>query len=304
MYAARLKRPTPFVDKTLYTSWNALCISAYLDAARTLDLLDARHFALRSLDRILAEVWDTEAGLQHVVAYSEHYAQRRVTPGYLDDYAYTAIACVDAYEATADLSYFRAACRIAEQMIRRFYDHANGGFFDSEPGKASLGVLGTPRKAFQDSPTPAGNPMAAIALLRLHTYTAQAEFRDKAQTTLELLGGVAGQYGIFAASYGLAAALFRVPHEQVVVIGEDAVADELLRRALRGQRAGRSILKLTFNEVTEPNLPTTLATTLPHLRAVKEGKSCAVVCAHASCYPPAYSTEDLDERLSSSTSTA
>ena len=35
----------------------------------------------------------------------------------------------------------------------------------------SLGVLSTRRKPLQDSPTPAGNPMAAIALLRLHHYT-------------------------------------------------------------------------------------------------------------------------------------
>ncbi len=36
MYATRLRRPTPYVDKTVYVSWNALCISAYLQAARVL----------------------------------------------------------------------------------------------------------------------------------------------------------------------------------------------------------------------------------------------------------------------------
>ena len=36
--------------------------------------------------------------------------------------------------------------------------------------KAALGILGTRRKPFQDSPTPAGNSAAAIALLRLHGY--------------------------------------------------------------------------------------------------------------------------------------
>ena len=36
MYAARLQRPTPYVDKTVYTGWNALSISAYLEAAKGL----------------------------------------------------------------------------------------------------------------------------------------------------------------------------------------------------------------------------------------------------------------------------
>ena len=38
LYAARLQRPTPFVDKTVYVSWNAMCVSAYLQAAQALGL--------------------------------------------------------------------------------------------------------------------------------------------------------------------------------------------------------------------------------------------------------------------------
>src|SRR6266478_66040 len=55
MYAARLLRPTPYVDKTVYAGWNAMCVSAYLEAAKALDLGHVRSFALRSLDRLLSE---------------------------------------------------------------------------------------------------------------------------------------------------------------------------------------------------------------------------------------------------------
>ncbi|MBV9087191.1 MAG: thioredoxin domain-containing protein, partial [Acidobacteriaceae bacterium] len=149
MYAARLRRPTPYVDKTVYVNWNSLCVSAYLQASRVLGLDDARHFALRSLDRILAEAWHgdgTSAGkLRHVVAYSDPDAQYRNVNGLLDDYAYTAIACLDAYETTADLSYFTFARRIADAMIQRFHDDAAGGFFDAEAGAPGneLGALAT-----------------------------------------------------------------------------------------------------------------------------------------------------------------
>src|SRR5205807_6998963 len=71
MYAARLKRQTPYIDKTVYTNWNALFVSAYLKTAAVLDLEESRHFALRSLDRILGEAWNPQSGLKHVVAYSE-----------------------------------------------------------------------------------------------------------------------------------------------------------------------------------------------------------------------------------------
>src|SRR5579863_8310090 len=202
LYAARLQRPTPYLDKTVYVGWNGLCISAYLEAAKILDLAEARRFALRSLDRLIAEAWrsgdasatgtQAQGRLLHVVAYSDPKAERRDIAGLLDDYAFTALACLDAYEATADLSYFKFARAIGDAMIARFFDATSGGFFDSEPmAGVRLGVLATPRKPLQDSPTPAGNPMAAIALLRLHHYTGEAGYREKAEETLETFSGVA-----------------------------------------------------------------------------------------------------------------
>src|SRR5437763_11711713 len=83
MYSARLRRPTPYVDKTVYVGWNSLCISAYLEASKALKLDQARHFALRSLDRILAEAWQPGQGLKHVVAYSDSAGERRIVPGLL-----------------------------------------------------------------------------------------------------------------------------------------------------------------------------------------------------------------------------
>ena len=50
--------------------------------------------------------------------------------------------------------------------------------------------------------------MAAIALLRLHQYTGDEAYRDKAEQTLEAFGGIAGQFGIFAATYGIAVTHF------------------------------------------------------------------------------------------------
>jgi uncharacterized protein YyaL (SSP411 family) len=301
MYAARLKRPTPYVDKTVYTGWNALCVSAYLEAAKALSLDSARHFALRSLDRILADAWNPDYGLQHVVAYADPAAEGRVIPGLLDDYAFTAVACLDAYEATADLSYFHFAQRIADRMIDRFFDAVSGGFFDSplpaDGAEKPLGILGTRRKPFQDSPTPAGNSVAAIALLRLYGYTNQTAYREKAEQTLAVLAGLAGRFGIFAATYGIAAVHLSHPHAQVIVIGEDNLADQLAGVAGNIFAFHQSSLKLAANKAVPQNLPPALAETIPQLPAVKEGKSVAVVCAGFSCQPPVSDPDQLRRSL-------
>ncbi|HEV8047841.1 MAG TPA: thioredoxin domain-containing protein [Terriglobales bacterium] len=300
MYAARLQRPTPYVDKTVYAGWNALCISAYIQAAEVLKLKDAEHFALRSLDRLLSEGWRPETGLLHVLAYSDVSAQRREIPGVLDDYAFTVVACLDAYEATADLSYFNFAKRIGDAMVERFFDPLSGGFFDT--GKPSVdekvfGVLGTRRKPFQDSPTPAGNSVAAIALLRLHAYTNDPGLRDKTEQTIEIIAGLAGQYGLFAATYGIAAVQLLHPHTQVVIVGNDELAKRLYDAAIASYAANKAVIKLEANQAVPQNLPPALAESIPQLPGVREGKTIAVICSGFTCQPPVSDPAELARLL-------
>jgi uncharacterized protein len=325
MYAARLQRPTPYIDKTVYVAWNSMSVSAYLEAAKVLRLDDARHFALRSLDRVLAQAWKhgsssaagkmssqaPEAGrLLHVVAYSDANAEHREVPGLLDDYAAAALACLDAYEATADLSYFKFAHAIAAAMIARFFDATSGGFFDAEPASEgkSLGVLATRRKPIQDSPTPAGNPLAAIVLLRLHDYLGDAAYRDKAEQTLEVFAGVAGQMGIFAATYGIAVAHLLEPYLQVVVIEAegsqgkvegktDEKADELTAVANSAFLFNKSVIRFKASQAVAANLPPALAAAIPNLPQLKTGNSFAVLCSGFSCQPPVIDADELRKQL-------
>jgi len=306
MYAARLQRQAPYVDKTVYVGWNSLCISAYLEAARVLGLDNARRFALRSLDRVLAQALhhasaDSPARLLHVVAYSDPKAEHREVAGLLDDYAFTALACLDAYETTADLSYFKFAHAIVDAMIARFCDATSGGFFDAQPaadGK-SLGVLATRRKPLQDSPTPAGNPMAAIALMRLHHYTGDAGYRDKAEQTLETFAGVAEQFGIFAATYGIAVLHFLESPVQVVVIAEenDRHAGELCAAALAPFAFTKTVLRLSPNQAVPQNLPPLLAETIPNLPQLHSGQPLAVLCSGTACQPPITDAKELKREL-------
>jgi hypothetical protein len=314
LYAARLQRPTPFVDKTVYVNWNAMCVSAYLQAAQVLPpqhaksgragdpggLDDARKFALRSLDRILSEAWDGARGLAHVIAYADPNAGKRFVAGMLDDYAFTVLACLDAYEVTGDISYFNFARRIADAMITRFADAKSGGFFDTESSleeKLQLGVLSTRRKPFQDAPTPAGNPSAAIALLRLHAYTNEAKYREVAELTLAVFAGAAEQFGIYAGTYGIAATWLSRPHTQVVVVGEDDNAAALLQAAIAPFAVNKSVVHLTDSEAVAQNLPPVLAETIPNLPALKEKLSVAIVCSNFACQPSVESPEELSKIL-------
>jgi uncharacterized protein YyaL (SSP411 family) len=299
LYAARLQRATPYVDKTIYTGWNAMMVSAYLEAAAVFGLQEARQFALKSLDRVLTEAWEKDAArLQHVIAYSDPKSQKRPLAGSLDDYAFTVSACLDAYALTADLTYFRFAHDIANAMLKRFADNENGGFFDADASTDPallLGALTARRKPLQDAPTPAGNPAAAIALLKLHELTNDDQYRASAESTLKCFAGIVDHFGIFAGTYGIALRMFVTPHTQVVIVGADANADLLHAVALKPFFLTKSVIRLR-NAAAE-NLPPALAQTIPHLPEVKAGKSCAVICSGFACQPAITAPSQLEAEL-------
>jgi uncharacterized protein len=288
LLANRLRRITPYIDTTMYVSWNAMFVSAYLDAARVLGGAigdNCRDFALKTLDRMLREAWSESRGLTHRIGGP-------ALEGSLDDQVFGVHALLDAYEATLEPRYFQAAQRTLDFTMEAYADTQTGGFFDRPTDARPLGGLDVRRKPFQDSPTPGGNSVAAIALIRMHAFTGDERYRSFAQKTLEAFAGIAPQYGLFAATYGLAAMLFARHPLQVVITGraDDLAAKALETAANRVYRFGKAVLRFTPNgsdgsapSALAAKLPQALKETIPHLPADKAN---AVVCAGETCLPP------------------
>jgi len=289
LLAARLPRPTPFIDKTMYVSWNAMFVSAYLDAARVLGGSlgsSSRTFALKTLDRMLKEVWSESRGFGHRIGGP-------ALEGSLDDQVFSVLALLDAFEATLDPRYFTAAQKTMDLAIARYGDAEGGGFFDRPSDAAPMGGLDVRRKPFQDSPTPSANSVAAIALIRRHSFTGDDRYHNFAKKTLEAFAGIVPQYGLFAATYGLAATLFAHHPIQVVITGDsnDPTAQALEAAAHRVFRFGKSVLRFSSDKgFYLNNLSGTLKETVPHLPA---DKPLAVVCSGQTCLPPTSDPEQL-----------
>jgi uncharacterized protein YyaL (SSP411 family) len=299
LLAARALRPAPFIDRTLYTGWNALAASAYLETARILRNDAAREFALLTLDRLLNEAWNGDQLLSHVIAYGDGPAGAAIPerpPGTLDDYAFTIHACLDAWLVTGKMSFYRVAIRLADAMIVRFYDQTAGAFDDAakpEGGAAALGALAARRKPVQDSPTPAGNPMAAAALLRLEVLSGRREFREIAECTLNYFAGIVEHFGLYAGSYGLALERLLLDPVEVVVVGSGADAERLEDLALDGFAANKTVVRIATQRLTPSGLPEELARTLLPVPRPAEAKAWALVCRKRSCLPPITSVDEL-----------
>jgi uncharacterized protein YyaL (SSP411 family) len=129
----------------------------------------------------------------------------------------------------------------------------------------------------------------------MHAITDDPRYYDFAQKTLEAFAGIAPQYGMFAATYGLAATLFARHPMQVVITGraDDPAAHALEAAAHQVYRFGKSVLRVT-PEVQQLHLAGALKETLPHLPT---DKAVAVVCMGQTCLPPTSDPEQLAAML-------
>jgi uncharacterized protein YyaL (SSP411 family) len=300
---ARQSRLTPFIDRTMYTGWNAMAVTAYLEAARVLRLDAAREFALKTLDRLLVQAWDGASELAHVIAYPDGPDDRKPharVEGNLDDYAFTVHACVDAWLGTGKIAYYHSAMTLATAMVAHFFDRTAGAFVDTpldRPDSARLGALTARRKPLQDSPTPAGNPTAASALLRLEALSGKQEFREIAEDTLASFAGIVEHFGLYAGSYALALIRLLLDPVQVVVVGRGTEAGNMEALATARFAVNKTVIRLQARQLTAETLPEALADTVIHVPQPEGVSAWALVCRGKTCLPPIDSSEELLEAL-------
>jgi uncharacterized protein YyaL (SSP411 family) len=185
LLAARIRRETPFIDRTLYTSLNGMLISSYFHAFEVLGDEEARSFGVKSLGRILGERL-VNGRLLHV----------ENIPAILDDYIHLIDAVIGGYEATAEKRYLTLADELMQTCLAKFLDKEEGGFFDTEQE-----VLGARLKRMEDTPHPSANTLAILLLQKLSLMTGKDEYREAAERALKIFVDLAREIGVHAGAY-------------------------------------------------------------------------------------------------------
>jgi len=182
----------PYVDKNLYTSWNALMISAYLEASFVIQEMPLREFALKSLDRLMRINYKAGIGMYHFYDGSPN------VPNQLADQIQTVRALCDAYEATGDRKFLSLGEELIGVATSKLYDVEHGGFFDTVVDPNAPGFLSKPAKPLDE------NSVAARVLIRLHHLTGKDAYRKQAEDSLKRFVEIFPQFGLMAADYAMA----------------------------------------------------------------------------------------------------
>jgi len=267
----RAERVPPARDDKILTSWNALMIGAFAEAAKVLGRDDYRAAAERGLafvrtrlmrdDRLLRTFKDGEAKLN----------------AYLDDYAFTLNAALDVYEATFDPAHVATARALGEALIDRYEDREQGGFFFTSADHEDL--VHRPKPSF-DGSIPSGNAAAALGLLRLYHYVGDTRFLEPAERTLRCFSG-AMQAQPFGFAQMLAAAdLYQRKPREVVVVGR---ADDPARRDLLA-RLHQELIPDKIVVAVEPDAGERLP--VAEGKTQVDGRTTVYVCHAYTCSAP------------------
>ena len=120
---------------------------------------------------------------------------------------------------------------------------------------------------------------------------------ELAEDTLEAFAGVAGQFGIYAGTYGLASVWMALAHTQVVVIGEGPVADELYAEALAPFALNKIVLRVKDAAKLHETLPPSLAEPISAIPGLQQVSAVAMLCSGFACQPPIHTAGELRQAL-------
>jgi uncharacterized protein len=194
----RAARTPPGLDDKRLTAWNALMISALADAATELALQGAPQLApapdaarlldaAQACERFIARDLRDASG-RLLRTYSQGEAK---IDAYLEDHALLLEALIVLFEATCDEDYLTRAQALAGEMIERFADPQQGGFFATASDAQRLIAR---RKDLEDAPLPSGSSSAALGLFRLSQLTGEHEYERHAVSVLRLVHEIAPRH--------------------------------------------------------------------------------------------------------------
>ena len=229
----RAQREAPYVDRTVYVSWNAMAASAYLAAYRAIGGEQLLELAQRVTEFLLGHCHRPKAGMCRY-----HDGQPQLF-GLLGDQAYMVRALLDLHEASGEAYYLNTAEEIAAFVCERLSSE-RGGFRDRPSEADALGALRVETRPFIENSVMGGN------LARMARLTGKQDYLELARSTLEAFAPDYADYGYFAASYALAVERVLQDPVEMVIVGSplDTRARELRVGCLRIYEPRRELIQL------------------------------------------------------------
>jgi len=272
LFEYRSKRIRPTTDDKILCSWNALMISAYVNAFKATANSHYLDGALQTSRFMERELLKSDGSLYRV--FKDGKAS---IDAFLDDYALLAEAFTELYQVTFDIHWLQLAEQLTEYVLTHFSNEKQDMFYYTSDKAEGLVAR---KYEYSDNVIPASNSVFAHVLYRLGLLLEKTEYLTIAQKMLQQVLGDTIEHGAYYANWAQLLGRFVFSDIEIAVNGCNAVekARELQRLYLPTTVVAGGILE---------NLP------LLKNRLV-DGKTLIYICENKSCNLP---TEDIDQAI-------
>jgi uncharacterized protein YyaL (SSP411 family) len=279
---ARQHRVRPGTDDKVLTSWNALALLAFAEAARYLKRSDYLAVAIRNAAFVKDQLFKDQRLLR---SWREGVARQ---DAFLEDHAALILALLALYQSTFDNSWFQFAYRLTTQMVEAFPD-PQGGFFDTRHDTEA--VLVRP-KDIQDNATPCGSSLATRALQHMSAFTGNTTWSDTADAMLASIQAAARRYPTAFANWLCAADFAFSDVLEIAVVGESSQTQTQDLLASIWKQFRPNVVVAAGKQPIDPEAPPFLFD-----RLMLDGQPAAYVCRNFICKLPVTSPAKLIELL-------
>ncbi len=289
LFAARKKRPRPYLDDKILVNWNGLMISSLALGSRVLNNPGYRQAAEKAAQFILEKLIDKNGRLLH--RYREGEAG---IPGTIEDYAFFIHGLYDLYEASFNIRYLKESKHLTREMLRFFWDNADGGFFFTAHDAEKLLLR---QKEIYDGAIPSGNAIALLDLIRIGRLTIEKDFESKAEELLKAFSGKITRLPRSFTQILISLDFVLGPSKEIIIAGErDSRDTEEMTRRIYKRFIPNKVVAFRPSSGKESEMVIRL---IPFLKdqVALHGKATAYVCINYVCKFPTNSIEKLDALL-------
>ena len=174
LWEYRENRIPPLLDDKIITAWNAMMIKSFAYVGQQFGRQNYIDIAINAANYLL----NTNQTSQGLLSRSSLAGQASISARQ-EDYAYLTEALLQIYDVTLDKHWLDKASALANEMIDRFWDEEDGGFFMSMQSTQNL--LPASPKEINDNATSSGNSVALRVLVRLTKRTGLQHYKTYAQ---------------------------------------------------------------------------------------------------------------------------
>ena len=284
LLAVRNTRIPPETDKKIITSWNALMMKSFSEAA--IVTKNAEYLKIAQLNAAFL----TDNLYKSSILYRTYQNGEPKITGFLEDYSFLIDALLKLHEASFESKWLKIAVGLCYEMVDLFWDDSTGILYDTSNTHETLVIRPS---EWTDNAIPAGASLAVEILLKFSIILDEQLFRDIATRILASMIKLVEQFPSASGQWLNAIDFYTSNHPEITIVGSKSNKDtqNLLNQVYKTYIPNKILIGLNKEKNSISNLAFT-----KYKQAIANQPT-AYLCQNYECDLPTNDPEILSKQL-------